>query len=181
MGPTTLVGTQTSAPGFLDKILGGVTVVFDGAPSPLIYVRNDQISAIVPYAVVGQPSTQVVVLYKGQVSKAVSVAITDSSPGIFTAAASGKGPGAILDAVTYQLIDATHPAAAGSVVLIYLTGEGQSNPDGQDGKLADGDKLPAPILPVSLTIGGGIDADQRDRAAGSGARQRVAGGGADRE
>lgn len=153
MGPTTLVGAQQDAPGFLNRILGGVTVVFDGSPSALIYVRNDQISAVVPYGVAGHSSTQVVVLYKGQASKAINVAVTDSSPGIFTAAASGKGPGAILDGTTYAPISAANPAAAGSVVLIYMTGEGQTNPSGEDGKLA-ADKLPAPLLPVSVTIAG---------------------------
>jgi uncharacterized protein (TIGR03437 family) len=153
MGPTTLVRTQQSAPGFLDKILGGVTVVFDGSPSPLVYVRSDQISAIVPYGAAGQANTQIIVLYKGQTSKALSVPVTDSAPGIFTASASGKGTGAILDGVTYGLIDAAHPAKAGSVVLIYVTGEGRTKPDGEDGKLAQ-DVLPAPVLPVSVSIAG---------------------------
>lgn len=34
-----------------------------------------------------------------------------------------------------------------------MTGEGQTNPSGEDGKLA-ADKLPAPLLPVSVTIAG---------------------------
>ena len=153
MGPTTLAGTQQSAPGFLDKILGGVTVVFDGSPAPLVYARNDQISAIVPYSVAGQANTQVVVLYKGQTSRALSVPVIDSAPGIFTASASGKGGGAILDGVTYGLIDAAHPSKAGSVVLIYVTGEGRTKPDGEDGRLAQ-DVLPAPVLPVSVSIAG---------------------------
>jgi hypothetical protein len=131
MGPAQLAQAQQSAPGFLDKILSGVTVAFDGVPSALIYVRSDQVSAVVPY----------------------SVAVADSSPGVFTAAASGKGPGAILDATTYALMTTSTPAKPGSVVLIYATGEGQTAPEGTDGKLA-ADPLPAPVLPVTVTIGG---------------------------
>jgi len=47
-----------------------------------------------------------------------------------------------------------NPAAAGSVVVIYATGEGQTMPAGIDGKFAAGPGYPAPELPVSVTIGG---------------------------
>jgi len=42
------------------------------------------------------------------------------------------------------------------VLVLYGTGEGQTNPAGVDGKAANGapPSLPKPQLPVSLTVGG---------------------------
>jgi uncharacterized protein (TIGR03437 family) len=45
------------------------------------------------------------------------------------------------------------PAPSGSVISLFATGEGQTSPAGVDGKTA-GSAPPAPIAPVSVTIGG---------------------------
>ncbi len=47
---------------------------------------------------------------------------------------------------------ANSPAHTGSVVSIFATGEGQTNPPGVDGKLA-ASPLPIPLLPVQVLIG----------------------------
>jgi uncharacterized protein (TIGR03437 family) len=59
-----------------------------------------------------------------------------------------------------------NPAAPGSVVSLFVTGEGQTSPAGIDGKLAV-EPYPIPILPVTVTIDG-IDApvQQASEAAG---------------
>lgn len=49
----------------------------------------------------------------------------------------------------------SNPAALGSVIQIYATGEGQTNPPGKTGSIASGEN--SPVLPVRVTIGG-IDA-----------------------
>ena len=66
-------------------------LLFDGIPSPLIYVRSDQVSAIVPYEVTGHVTTQMSVVYNGQASAPLTAPLTDSAPALFTADASGKG------------------------------------------------------------------------------------------
>ena len=49
---------------------------------------------------------------------------------------------------------ASNPAALGSTVLVYATGEGQTNPAGIDGGV-DALPLPQPInQPVTATLGG---------------------------
>ena len=48
---------------------------------------------------------------------------------------------------------AANAAAKGSVVILYGTGEGQTNPPGQDGRLV-GVPLPSPVAGVQVTIGG---------------------------
>jgi uncharacterized protein (TIGR03437 family) len=45
------------------------------------------------------------------------------------------------------------PAARGSVVTLYATGEGLTEPVSQDGKLATA-PYPKPVLPVTLNVGG---------------------------
>jgi len=51
-----------------------------------------------------------------------------------------------------------NPAAKGSVVLIYATGEGETDPQVADGWLASSQVLPRPKLPVGVRIGG-LDAE----------------------
>jgi uncharacterized protein (TIGR03437 family) len=48
---------------------------------------------------------------------------------------------------------AENPVAPGSVIQLYGSGEGQTDPAGVDGQFAN-DVLPTPLLPVTLRIGG---------------------------
>jgi uncharacterized protein (TIGR03437 family) len=48
---------------------------------------------------------------------------------------------------------ASAPAPRGSIVTLYLTGEGQTSPPGFDGKVTSA-ILPKPLAPVTVTIGG---------------------------
>jgi uncharacterized protein (TIGR03437 family) len=117
-------------------------------------VQAGQSTVIVPYEVAGKTSTQVVAVYQGQRSASLTVPVAQSAPGIFTQ--DGK-QGSILNANpdgTVTLNTTSARAAAGSTVEIYATGEGQTTPAGVDGVLNNGPVLPAPILPVSVMIGG---------------------------
>jgi uncharacterized protein (TIGR03437 family) len=49
---------------------------------------------------------------------------------------------------------AENPAQRGSVVLIYATGEGETDPQVADGRLVTAEALPRPRLPVGVKIGG---------------------------
>ena len=156
LGPATLAPLQTDQRGYVSTTLGGTQVLFDGTPAPLIYSLAGQVSAVVPYETFGKSSTQVQVVFQGQSSSTVSVPVVTALPGIFTLNSSGSGPGAIVNQ-DGTVNSAANPAAAGSIVMIFATGEGQTNPDGTDGK-PDGFPAPAPIAPVSATIGG-LNAD----------------------
>ncbi|MGB6946303.1 MAG: IPT/TIG domain-containing protein [Bryobacteraceae bacterium] len=156
LGPATLAPLQTDQRGYVSTTLGGTQVLFDGTPAPLIYSLAGQVSAVVPYETFGKSSTQVQVVFQGQSSSTVSVPVVTALPGVFTLNSSGSGPGAIVNQ-DGTVNSATNPAAAGSIVMIFATGEGQTNPDGTDGK-PDGFPAPAPIAPVSATIGG-LNAD----------------------
>jgi uncharacterized protein (TIGR03437 family) len=60
-----------------------------------------------------------------------------------------------------------HPTSAGEVLTIYVTGEGQTNPSGVDGRVGTA-PLPTPVAPVSVTIGG-VPAEVRYAGGSAGA------------
>ena len=152
MGSTTGVGASLTPSGLVDNFVADTQVLFDGVPAPLVFVRNDQINAIVPYAVAGKTTTAVVVEFVGVQSNVLEVPVAASAPGIFTASSAGRGQGAILNE-DGSANSSTNPARIGSIIVIYATGEGQTIPGGIDGKLAE-EPFPQPELPVSVTIGG---------------------------
>jgi uncharacterized protein (TIGR03437 family) len=152
LGPGTLVGLQLDSKGYVSTSLGTTQVLFDGVAAPLIFTWAGQVSAVVPYAVSGKTSTQVQVSYQGQNSNMVAIPVTNAVPGIFTMDASGRGQGAILNQ-NGTVNSADNPAALGSYVSVYATGEGQTRPGGIDGKPGD-TPAPAPIATVTATVGG---------------------------
>jgi uncharacterized protein (TIGR03437 family) len=157
LGPATLAPMQTDQRGYVSTSLAGTQVLFDGTPAPLIYSLAGQVSAVVPYETFGKSSTQVQVTFQGQSSSTLSVPVVTAVPGIFTLNGSGSGPGAIVNQ-DGTVNSAANPASPGAYVMIFATGEGETNPDGTDGK-PDGYPAPTPIAqPVTAAIGG-LNAD----------------------
>lgn len=151
IGPASLVGLLVDVSGRVANQLAGTRILFDGTPAPLIYVSSGLSSAIVPYGV-RQPSTQLQVEYNGVRSAPLPLSVAASAPGIFTANSSGSGQGAILNQ-DGSINTTSNPAQADSVVSLFASGEGQTDPPGVDGELAD-DVLPKPTSRVSVRIGG---------------------------
>jgi uncharacterized protein (TIGR03437 family) len=87
----------------------------------------------------------------GALSNPVRLDVAASAPGVF-ALAGGRGPGAILNQ-NLSLNSSSNPAGRGSIVVLFATGEGQTNPPGVDGRLSEF-PYPTPQLSVSLLIGG---------------------------
>lgn len=152
IGPSALTTSVVTPQGTLATTLAETRVLFDGTPAPLVYVSAGQLSAIVPYSVAGKATTSMQVEYRGLKSNAVSLRVTETAPGLFTANSSGKGPGAILNEDA-SVNTASNAAKPGSIVILYGTGEGITDPDGQDGQLATS-VYPKPRQPVTVRIGG---------------------------
>ena len=125
-----------------------------GTPAPLTYASATQINAIAPVGLAGKASTQVQVSYQGSLSNTITIPVAAAAPGIFAADASGVGGGAILNQDS-SVNGRLNPAARGSVVAIYLTGAGATNPPGVDGAVT-GNTPPFPSVAqaVTVTIGG---------------------------
>jgi uncharacterized protein (TIGR03437 family) len=128
------------------------SVLFDSMPAPLLYVAQNQINAIVPYGIAGQTFTQLLVTGGGQVISGFSLPVAPAAPAIFTIDGSGTGEGAILNE-DFTVNSPSNPARPGSIVVMYATGAGQTDPPGVDGQ-TNGDYPPRPILPISVKIGG---------------------------
>ena len=153
LGPTTPVGLQLTPDGSaVTTSLGGTRVLFDGAPAPLTYVSDGQVNAIVPYELAGDTvSTQVQVEVQGTASSPVTEFLTSASPAIFTAGG-GTGQAAALNQDNSPNAPG-NPASIGTVLQVYMTGAGQTNPAGVDGQLATTDPA-IPLGTVTATIGG---------------------------
>ncbi|MDQ2944725.1 MAG: hypothetical protein M3Y27_02055, partial [Acidobacteriota bacterium] len=81
--------------------------------------------------------------------------VVDTAPAIFSLSQGGNGQGAILNSDN-SVNGASNPAAKGSVIVIYATGEGVTRPQPPTGAVTSstGPTFPAPINNVSVKIGG---------------------------
>ena len=156
IGPASLATLNIVGGTKIGSQIGSMQVLFDEQPAPLLYVSATQTSAIVPYAVNGHSSTQLVVVNNGTRSAPLTVPVLAVHPALFSANASGRGQGAILNENS-SYNSAANPALKGHIVQLYGTGEGQTSPSGIDGLLALL-QYPKPLSPVTVTIGG-ISAD----------------------
>jgi len=116
------------------------------------------VSAVVPYEMAPVVSPSVWIKYSGQTSNVFQVTTATTAPGLFTQNASGSGPGAILNQDN-SVNGQGNGAPRGSIVQVYLTGEGQTRPAGVTGAITTAtlpppQVTPAPLLAVGVTING---------------------------
>ena len=150
LGPSTLTSAQLDSTGQkLSTSVAGTQVFFDTDPAPIVYTSAGQVSVIVPYSVQGKTSVSVLPYFNGTLQDAAAINVAPTAPGIFTA--DGKQAAALNQDGGYN--SPSSPAPRGSTVVLFATGEGQTNPPGIDGQLAIS-TLPQPVPPVSVTIGG---------------------------
>jgi uncharacterized protein (TIGR03437 family) len=97
----------------------------------------------VPYTVAGSAQTQMVIQYQGKAVAAVALAVAEAAPALFPVAANADG----------SPNSAAQPAAPGTVVTVYGTGEGLTDGLNQAGRVAQ-TPYPRPKLPVVLTVAG---------------------------
>jgi uncharacterized protein (TIGR03118 family) len=153
VGPAPIATAALPTSGSLGTTASGVTVTFNNTPAPVLYTSATQTAVIVPYELAGSQTASVVLKSGTQTTAAFSIPVAASMPGLFTSNFSGSG-GAVALNQDGTINSANNPAAKGSVVVLFATGEGQTNPGGVDGLVASTDILREPVLPVSLTIGG---------------------------
>jgi len=159
IGPATPVGAATDpSSGKLATTIGGVQVLFNGIPAPMIYAASERVSAVVPYEMASVASPLVWIEYAGQTSNEFELTSTTTAPALFTQTWSGSGPGAILNPDN-SLNGPGNAAAKGSIVQVYMTGEGQTDPPGVTGAITRAtlpppQVTPAPMLPIKVTIAG---------------------------
>jgi uncharacterized protein (TIGR03437 family) len=158
LGPAAGAGSVLDASGKVATTNSGVQVVFlpSGVLAPLLYVGGSQVNAVVPYEI-GGSSVSIQIKYAGQTSSAFPLTTTGTAPALFTQNGLGTGPAAALNA-DLSLNSSSNPASRGSMVVIYLTGEGPTSPPGITGSIttvASSPPLtPQPLAPVTVRVNG---------------------------
>jgi uncharacterized protein (TIGR03437 family) len=121
----------------------GLRVTFNGVAAPLYFARADQLNVQAPYEVAGAAEVRVVVTVNGQSSDPVTIPLAPTHPGLFPRIWNEEG----------TVNSADTPAAPGSVVVLYATGQGVTVPASPTGaKPAEG-LYPVPAGETTLRIG----------------------------
>jgi len=152
-----LLSSQFTAPsGSLPTNLSGLSLEFPGNTlAPLFYASGTQVNFQVPWELAGQSTTNLTASLSGQTSAAQPVSLAPFAPAIFSINAQGSGQGAIIDAISYRLLDSTNPAIAGSTyVSIYCTGLGAVYNPPATGSPAPPSSLYYTQTTATVTIGG---------------------------
>ncbi|HTR35417.1 MAG TPA: SBBP repeat-containing protein [Bryobacteraceae bacterium] len=139
LGPSQTVMAQLNDAGRLPLVVDATKVYFGPYLAPIISVQDSLIVCFVPFEVSGTASVTVDV--DGQTSNAVRMGIPASNPQIL--------------AITNQdgtTNTADHPAPKGSVITLWVTGLGQTNPVSVDGMINVA-PLPVPLAGLYVGIG----------------------------
>jgi uncharacterized protein (TIGR03437 family) len=176
LGPQMGLGPELDSNGRVSTNVGGTQVLVGGYAAPILYASDTQVNAVVPYEldptkIIG--GTFIQAIYNGVSGSLRQVVILPAAPGIFVISPDGQG--AILNQ-DGSMNGSGNPAAKGSYIQIYATGEGQTNPPGIDGHIAVESvaNLARPVAPVSVSIGG-VTVASSDIAYAGTAPQGVAG------
>lgn len=135
LGPATEVRAQLDSSNRLPFTLAGVQVMFDNYLAPILSVKDSSIDCFVPFEV--SNVTQVQAQNNGQLSNVVRASVSPTAPQVL-AIVNQDG----------NLNSAADPAPQGSVITVYSTGLGQTDPASVDGQV---NRAPAAQLatPVS--------------------------------
>ena len=148
-GTNLATGTMTAGSIPLPTNLGGTSVQINGLLAPLFYVSPNQINAQLPFET-ATGSASVVVTVGSSSSGPVTVNVTSSAPGIFLEP--GNRSASINADNTVNA--ANNPAASGSVLVTYMTGQGPVDNPVATGTAASSNPLSNATAPASATIGG---------------------------
>ncbi len=159
MGPRAGVSASLSA-GRLPLRLSDVTVYFSGLAAPLFFAAYDQINVQVPYEAASFQAVEMEVEYQGRRSPKVALRVLEAKPAIFTYGVKPTEPdfpplnaAALNEDNTRNM--PSNPALVGSIVQLFLTGQGVVSPPVATGEAAPiASPAPAPPRLVRVTISG---------------------------
>jgi uncharacterized protein (TIGR03437 family) len=152
IGPSPGVLGLINGSEWVGDLVGGTRVLFDGEPAPVLFSKTDQVNAVVPFGIASRSVTQIQIKYRDVLTNGLAILVVPAIPALFTLDLGGKGQGAILNA-DGSVNSFLNPAELGSIITLYATGTGQTNPAGIDGKITAQD-VSNTSLPVTVLIGG---------------------------
>jgi uncharacterized protein (TIGR03437 family) len=151
LGPPAGAPAQLNGAGRLETRVDDTVATFDGVAAPLFYISPGQINAQAPYSLEGRSSTQVRVIRKGLMSNTLSIPVAAAAPALFTYPDGSNRLIALNQ--DGSLNSPSNPAAPGSIVILFGTGEGSTSPAGAEGVPA-ADPFPRPVRAVTLQVAG---------------------------
>ena len=144
LGPSSGIATQfDSETGRLPDSVSGVSVAWNGIPTPLYFVLSGQLNVQVPYELAESLEAELIVFYNGLPSDTVLVPLASTHPGLFPRVFNQDG----------TVNSPANPEFPGRVVVVYGTGQGVTNPPSVSGGFPTGE-FPVPSAPLSLFVGG---------------------------
>ena len=141
----------------LPSQLGGVTVLFDGAPAPILEVAPGRVIVATPERLIRPHRgsvpldfASVRISYNGSLSNPVWMPVSASAPGLLTTGALNPSSISADGYVQNQdgtLNSVTNPAPVGSAIKLFATGMGATTPPVIPGSLAQSTSI-SPDVPV---------------------------------
>jgi len=135
--------------------LGGLAMKIGDRDAPLFYANNGQVNAQVPVELASNTATSVVLTMNGKVSPPEPLLLAPVQPGIFTYDDGGTQHAAALDEKN-ALVGKANPAVRGTIIQVYATGLGPTDPAAKTGEPAPASPpaLLKPEIQLTATIGG---------------------------
>jgi uncharacterized protein (TIGR03437 family) len=121
----------------------GIQVTWNGIPAPLYFAREDQLNVQVPYELNGATQVTLSVTVNGSANSLANIPVVATAPGLAAVAFNAD----------LTLNAPSNPAAKGSLIVIFATGEGITVPASRTGAYSTNGSVEL-ALPVSLSIGG---------------------------
>lgn len=136
--------------GRLPFALGGYQVRIDGSPAAMFYAGSGQINAEVPRTQAAKAAALVEIVQGDKVIAAARTEARPAYPALFTLSQGVGFAIAVNEDGTLNSLE--HPAARGSIVTLFGTGDGETEPLGIDGVPA-GNPPARPLQAVQVQVG----------------------------
>ncbi len=142
---------QTRRNGSYPFELAGAQVTFDGVAAPLLYASPGQINLITPRALQGRTSTHICASTNGIATNCMDMPVLPAAPGIFASGLISDVPINYAIALNQDntINSANNPAAAGSIVSLFVTGLGAVTPPVPDGEITP---WPSPAQDLNVRV-----------------------------
>jgi len=153
VGPSPSLTSTIPATGNLVTTAGATTIAFNGTLAPIVYAGSAATSVQVPYEIAGSTTATVTMTVGAQVAKPFTVQVAPTAPGLFTTDFTGTNGAVALNA-DGTVNSPGNPAARGSAITLFATGEGVTNPVDSDGVVETSTAVRVPVAPVSVSFSG---------------------------
>jgi uncharacterized protein (TIGR03437 family) len=156
VGPSPSITSTIPATGNLPTTagptVGATAIAFNGTLAPIVYSGSGATSVQVPYEITGSPTASVTMTVGTQTAVPFTVQVAPTAPSLFTTDFTGMNGAVALNA-DGTVNSATNPAARGSAITLFATGEGLTTPADSDG-VVETSSTRIPVAALTATFSG---------------------------